>query len=289
VATQVLSPLLARPSRPRRPLPPGACDCHAHLFGPFDRFPVPAGSVAKAILAPADAYRAMLDRVGFDRAVLVQPSAYGEDCDALLDALRRDPKRFRAIAVKGAGVSDRELAELHAMGVRGLRFNELVAGNSVGFSALERLAPRLREIGWHAQVYATCDAIARSLPSLLSHGVPVVFDHLARVGPSERTFDDPSFRTVLRALADGKIWIKLTAYRNGRTPPVFEDVRAFHDAFVQTNPDRLLWGSDWPFLSAMNDPPDLGRLLDTFGDWVADDAVRRKILVDNPAALYGFA
>ncbi|MGZ5852263.1 MAG: amidohydrolase family protein [Hyphomicrobium sp.] len=277
------------PSRPRWPLPANACDCHAHLFGPFDRFPVPAEPNSKSVLAPFDDYRRMLDAVGFTRAAVVQPSAYRQDCRALLSALRQDSKRLRGVAIKDRHVSDRELSDLHDAGVRGLRFNELVGrGSSIGIGEFEHLAPRLRELGWHAQIYAACEGIAAALPALLSHRIPVVIDHLARVGPSERTIDDPAFQAVLAALKDGGIWIKLTAYRNGRNPPCFDDVRVFHDAFVNANPDRLLWGSDWPFLSALDDPPDTGRLLDVLGDWVSDAAVRRKILVTNPETLYGF-
>jgi predicted TIM-barrel fold metal-dependent hydrolase len=231
----------------------------------------------------------MLDRVGFSRAVVVQPTAYGQDDRAMLDALERNGGFFRGISTRDHTVSERDLVSLHDAGVRGLRFNELVGSTTaIGLDELSLLAPRLKELGWHAQVYATCDRIAEALPTLLSYRVPLVFDHLARVGPSERPLDDPAFRAVLHALKGGDIWIKLTAYRNGRNPPAFDDVRKFHDAFVEANHERLLWGSDWPFLSRMNDPPDTGLLLNVFGDWVQDDTIRRKILVDNPEALYGF-
>ena len=207
----------------------------------------------------------------------------------MLAALKTDPHRLRGIAAKDRSVTDQELGNLHAQGVRGLRFNELVSpGAGITPAELPHLAPRLRELGWHAQIYATCDEIAAGLKDWLRHGVPLVFDHLARVGPGRRELNDPAFERLLGALREGNIWIKLTAYRNGLNRPAFDDVRKFHDALVKANPDRLIWGSDWPFLSMSAAPPDLGGLLDVFADWVSDEATRRKILAENPAKLYGF-
>ena len=283
-----VSPTLVAPSLPKQPLPPGACDCHAHLFGPFDRFP-PDDMKAKTVLAPLESYLAMLDRMGIARAVIVQPGAYHQNHRLLLDALDKNQNRFRAIAVKDPSVTDTELADMHVRGVRGLRFNEIVTPEkSVGLDELKRLAPRLRELGWHAQLYALCERIVEILPELLSLRLPLVIDHIARVGPSDRTTDDPAFKALIAQFKDGNIWIKLTAYRNSKTPPEIEDVRPFHEAFIRANPDRLVWGSDWPYLSMLGHPPDTGRLLDRFNEWTGDESIRRKILVDNPATLYGF-
>jgi predicted TIM-barrel fold metal-dependent hydrolase len=280
---------LVQPTAPVRPVPAGACDCHAHIFGPFDRFPLPAQPLAKALWAPFDNYREMLSRIGFERAVLVQPSAYGEDDRALIDALRRRPAETRGISVKTASVTDADLDVLHTAGVRGLRFNQLVGRETaIGFADLFALAPRLSELGWHAQIYAGCDELAAQLPALLKLRIPLVFDHLARVGPGRRAVSDPAFQTILNALRGGSVWIKLTAYRNGAAKDSFEDVRPFHDAFVAANPDRMVWGTDWPFLSADPNPPDAGRLVDTVTDWVGDEGLMEKILTTNPSMLYGF-
>jgi predicted TIM-barrel fold metal-dependent hydrolase len=282
------APILTEPSRPRRPLPAGACDCHAHLFGPFDRFP-PDDTKAKTVFAPFEAYQKMLDRMGFAHAVIVQPAAYDQNHRLMLDALERSRGRFRAVGVKDPSVSDAELADMHARGFRGLRFNELVAaGEPVALGALERLAPRLRELGWHAQLYALCERLVEILPKLLSLRVPLVIDHIARVGPSDRTTNDPAFRALVDRFKDGEFWIKLTAYRNSKTPPKIDDIRPFHEALVRANPDRVIWGSDWPYLSMLGSPPDTGRLIDYLIDWTPDDMVLRKILVDNPKSLYDF-
>jgi 2-pyrone-4,6-dicarboxylate lactonase len=280
---------LMRAARPKFALPAGACDCHAHIFGPFDRFPLPADCDSKWAFAPALRYFELLRRLGVERSVLVQPSAYRTDCSALLDALGVAPDAARGVAVKDRTVSDDELQRLGGAGVRGLRFNELVGGSSaIGLSELVVLAPRLRELSWHAQIYAACDALAAMLPSLERLRVPCVFDHLARIGPPARPLDDPAFKRILDALREGAIWVKLTAYRNSQLPPSFADVRPFHDALVAANEDQVIWGSDWPFLSAREKPPVFGDMLDRLGDWTTDAKLREKILSLNPARLYGF-
>lgn len=231
----------------------------------------------------------MLDRMGFAHAVIVQPAAYDQNHQLMLNALDRSRGRFRAVGVKDPTVGDAELADMNERGFRGLRFNELVtAGEPVALGALERLAPRIRELGWHAQLYALCDRIVDLLPKLLSLRIPLVIDHCARVGPSERTTNDPAFRGLVERFKDGEFWIKLTAYRNSKTPPNIDDMRPFHEALVQANPDRVIWGSDWPYLSMLGNPPDTGRLVDHLIDWTPEEAILRKILVDNPAKLYGF-
>jgi 2-pyrone-4,6-dicarboxylate lactonase len=281
---------LLHPGRPKTVLPRGACDCHAHLFELPSDVPAPANPRAKHRLAPFSAYRAMLARVGFSRAVLVQPSAYGADHTALVNALALSPDTMRGIAVKASSVSDSELAALHLAGVRGLRFNQLVGpGSNIDITHLPQLAGRMRDLGWHAQIYANCDFLAEALPAMLSADVPIVIDHMARVGPEPRAITDSAFRYVRDVLREGRIWLKLTTYRNSREPGGYSDMRPFHDAFVAANSDRLLWGSDWPYLSTLDaSPPDTGALIDLVGDWIQEKDIRRKVFSANPASLYGF-
>jgi 2-pyrone-4,6-dicarboxylate lactonase len=289
-STAVLS-MLERPSRQALPLPAGTCDAHVHIFEPSAASSVPKEWKDKAVVAPFASYRAMQQWIGFDRAILVQPSAYGRDCSVLLSVLAQAAGALRAVVVKDHTLSDREAQDLRAAGVRGLRFNDLVKGEdaqNVTTDSLPKLAPLMREMGWHAQIYATCDQIADSLPVWRAHGVPLIFDHLARIGPPVRDPRDPVVRFIANALADGDIWIKLTAYRNSSRGHPYEDVRPVHDALVRANPARLVWGSDWPFISKKNDPPSVGALLDVFSDWVSDETLRSKIFVSNAAELYGF-
>ena len=285
-----VDPRLLHPRKPGTALPPGACDCHAHLFEDPADVPAPSNPHAKYTLAPFAAYRSMLASVGVSRAVLVQPSAYGADHTALLKALALCPQEMRGVAVKAADVSDGELEALNRAGVKGLRFNQLVGpGSNIDTTHLPKLASRMRDLGWHAQIYATCDFLAQALPELLKANVPIVIDHLARVGPEPRSTEDPAFQYIRDSLREGRIWLKLTTYRNSRQPGVYSDMRPFHDAFVNANADRLLWGSDWPYLSTLNGaPPDTGALIDLVEDWVQDSGLRRKIFSANPAELYGF-
>jgi predicted TIM-barrel fold metal-dependent hydrolase len=257
-------------------LPEGACDGHTHVFGPYSRFPFVHEMPYAAPLAPAALHREMLDRVGATRGVLIQPGAFGTDPAAILDALARSGGRLRGIAATDATVADETLDRWHAAGVRGLRFNEMLAPNgadrypgSIGVEALEPLAPRLSARGWHAELWATLDRNAALLPPLRASGVPVVLDHMAGVAGS-RGLDDPAFRTVLTALREGWLWIKLTLCRASQLFPDYSDLRPFHDALIAANPDRLIWGSDWPYVRMGDRTPDVGHLLDLFQAWVPE-------------------
>jgi predicted TIM-barrel fold metal-dependent hydrolase len=279
-------------SPPRHALPPGACDAHSHVFGPFDRFP-PVGRAIYALPeALPEVHAATRARLGLARGVLTQPAPYMTDPSAMLNALRGSNGALRGIAVAEPDVTDAALEEWQAAGVRGLRFSEVVAPGggrypgSVGLDALRDLAPRMRDLGWHVQLWANAADMPRLLPQMLGHGLPVVLDHMA-MPEVAGGIDQPGFRAVLDALRDGTIWVKLSVCRISRAAPDYADVRPFHDALLAANPDRLIWGSDWPYVR-MAPPPDAGRLLDLFHDWTGDVALWRRILVDNPVNLYGF-
>lgn len=282
------------PSAPQHALPAGACDSHAHVFGPYERFPLAHPSSYAPPLAPAALHRAMLDTVGAARGVLVQPAPYGTDAGALLDAVAQSGGRLRGVAVADADTGEERLQALFDGGVRGLRFVEMRAptgapyAGSVGVDQLLRMAPAMRRIGLHAQLWAPIDDYPRLLPQLRAAGIDAVLDHMACVKP-ERGVADPAFQAVLAALREGGVWVKLTLCRVSTQAPGYPDLRPFHDALLAANPDRLLWGSDWPYVRMGAQSPDVGALLDLFHAWVPDEATRRRILVDNPAALYGFA
>jgi 2-pyrone-4,6-dicarboxylate lactonase len=279
------------PTAPHRALPAGACDSHAHVFGPYDRFPLAHASSYAPPLAPAAAHRTMLDTIGAARGVLVQPAPYGTDASALLDAIAESKGRLRGIAVADATASEEQLQALYDGGVRGLRFVEVRALNgtpyagSVGADQLLAMAPAMRKIGLHAQLWAPIDSYAELLPKLRTAGVDVVLDHMACI-KTERGVDDPAFQAVLTAVRDGGVWVKLTLCRVSTQAPDYADARPFHDALVAAAPGQLLWGSDWPYVRMGDNSPDVGVLLDQFVDWVPDAATRAQILVANPAALY---
>ena len=281
-------------SIPKRILPPGSWDCHTHIFGPYDRFPLAAERSYTPPPAPVEDYLAMLDRVGLEHGVLVHPSAYGLNHAALFDALSRAGSRLRGTGVATSAVTDVELAAMHGHGVRALRFVEMSGAGgkrfvgAVGLDEFAPLAPRLKELGWHAQIWTSCEALLAAAPKLLAPGIPLVLDHMARFDVAKGV-QDAAFQQLLRLLGDGRVWVKMTPQRNSKRYPDYEDVRPFHDALVRANPDRLIWGSDWPFLNMGETAPDAGHLLGLLDSWCGDDTLRRKILAENPARLYGFA
>lgn len=291
-----VTPGFSPPGAPLKAVPPGACDTHAHVFGPYAQFPLAEQrTYTPAAEAPRADYLEMLKATGFDRGVLVHGGAHGWDHRAMLDAIAAAPDRLRGVGVLPAEVSDAELTKMHTAGMRGLRFTEVVGPTAhqaipgrVGFEALFALAPRIRELGWHAVIWANADALAEATPRLRELHIPIVIDHMGYFDAS-RGAADPAFQTLVSLMRDGIAWVKLTAFRNSKVPPFHEDVRPFHDAFVKANPDRLLWGSDWPFLGMKDYRPDNGKLLDLLDGWLGgDDELRQRVLVSNPAALYGF-
>jgi len=280
------------PSPPRYILPAYACDAHCHVFGPYQRFPLQHPSPYAAPNAPVARYLTMLDTLGAQRGVLVQPAPYGTDPAALLDALKQGQGRLRGVAVADVNVSDAELRRLYDGGVRALRFVEArdpsgrLFPGSVGFDQIAALAPRMRQHGLHAQLWAPCEVYARCLPALIPLGLPIVIDHLGSLAPP-RGLQDPIVQLLRALLADGVIWMKLTLCRVG-TAPDYRDARALHDAFVAANSDQVLWGSDWPFVRMGKRAPSAGTLMDIAWEWLGSNTLRHKVWVDNPARLYAF-
>lgn len=288
---QTVSPRM--PSSPAVLPPPGSCDCHAHVFGPYDRFPLDAAPPYPPPLAPAALHRDMLERAGLSRGVLVQPGAYGLAPDSLLAALAEGGGRLRGVALADASIGEHTLAAWHAAGVRGLRFVEMTVPGGTGrypgsvpVDQLAALAPTLRALGLHAEVWATIDQAAALLPLLRASGVPVVLDHMAGM-QAGRPVDDPAFRAVRDALGEGWLWVKLALCRASRAFPDYGDIRPIHDALLHAAPERMLWGSDWPHLRLGDTSPDVSHLLGILRDWACPPLADR-VLVDNPAALYGF-
>ena len=275
-------------------LPDTSCDCHTHVFGPYEEFPVRYPMPYTAPLAPAAVHREMLDRVGASRGVLIQPGAFGTDPAAILNALRNSGGRLRGIAAATASVGDADLNLWDAAGIRGLQFNEMLAPSgsgrypgSVGTEELEALAPRLAERGWHAELWASVDTHVALLPRLRNLGLPIVLDHMAGL-VAARGVADPAFQAILSALVEGWLWIKLTLCRCSQAFPDYADLRPFHDALIAANPERLIWGSDWPYVRMGDKTPDVAHVLNLFRTWVPDEAVRLRILVNNPEILYSF-
>ncbi|MGA8514649.1 MAG: amidohydrolase family protein, partial [Burkholderiaceae bacterium] len=245
--------------KPRLSLPAGATDCHAHICGPAHLYPY----AAQRIYTPPDAllpyYRALLASLGVGRAVIVQPSVYGDDNRALLAALATDPMHLRGVAVVNANITDDELQTLHNAGVRGLRCNIVDLADAKGslpIDALRQIAQRIAPLQWHLELLMHVNEFPHLARDLADLPVDLVFGHLGYV-PTRHTVQDPGFQNLLSLVREGKAWVKLTGpYRiSQQSSPPYADVLPFADALLRTNPNRLLWGSDWPHVMVKGPMP----------------------------------
>lgn len=273
--------------RPRFPVPQHATDAHHHIYDA--RYCVDPSAQLRPPDASVADYLALQRRLGIERHVVVQPSTYGTDNQCLLDALSQFGKTARGIATVPDTVTDGELAALHEMGIRGLRFNlEYLVG--VTASMMGPLSKRIEPLGWHIQVNATAAQLLAHRRLLEGLSSPLVVDHMGQI-PQPDGAEHAAFRMLEAWLADGRAWVKLSGpYLTSRSgAPVYADVGRVARRFAELAEHRLLWGSDWPHpTQAAGNKPDAACLLDDLTLWLPDESTRRRILVDNPATLYGF-
>ena len=283
-------------------LPSGACDCHVHVIGPFKQYPMVADRHYTPGPASVKALTEHLAKTGLSRAVIIQPSVYGTDNTCLLDCLDALGDAGRGIAVVAQDATGQELQALSARGVRGLRVNvesaSLQDGKALGRTLFD-WAERVAALNWHLQVYASLNTLAVAVPFLAKLPVPVVLDHFAMV-PGSSSDTDVRLAAVLQLVRAGQAYVKLSApYRLG-----FADVDSGAAAarlaalFLKANPERVLWGSDWPHtnreagklaheVSAYRSFPS-GSLLQDLSSWLPESQLLQHVLVDNPARLYRF-
>jgi 2-pyrone-4,6-dicarboxylate lactonase len=279
---------------PRIQFPPGVVDCHAHVCGPAGLFPYAQERIYTPPDATAENYQALLQMLGIDRAVLVQPSVYGKDNRAMLAALKAHSKQFRGVAVipnQVTDVSDRYLEELHLAGVRGIRCNIVdVADKSAGLpiQTLRALAERIKPFGWHLELLMHVNEYPDLATVFKNFPVDLVFGHFG-YSHAKQGIADKGFEGLLELMRNGQAWVKMTGpYRicDGNLP--YTEMRPFNDAVIRANPKRLIWGSDWPHVMVKKQMPHDADLCELLGAWVSDDSLRKTILVDNPCILYDF-
>jgi len=300
VSTAVLVAAHARPAAaqgvkwsagteaPKLKAPANATDCHHHVYNA--KYPVDP----TATLRPADAlvedYRALQKRIGTTRNVLVQPSTYGTDNRAHLEALAAFGTSARMVAVVNDKVSADELKRMHEAGVRGIRFNLAQAGATTP-EMMEPLSKRINDMGWHIQINASAAKIMEVMPILETRvASPIVFDHLAHI-PQPAGVNDPLFAKVRGLMDKGRTWMKLSgAYADTKVgPPTYSDSSAVASAYAKAYPERCVWGSDWPHPTEQTKGvPDDAVLFDLLTVWVPDEKARYRVLVENPAKLYDF-
>jgi len=269
--------------------PANAADCHHHIYS--SRFRVDPNSTLRPGDASVDDYRQLQKRIGTVRNVVVQPSTYGIFNDGLVEALNEFGPTARGVAVVNDMVSDAELKRLDAARVRGIRFNLGNAGGATNMSMLEPLARRIAPMGWHVQFNMSTAMLLDNKDLLGRLPCQIVFDHLAHI-PQPDAVKHPAFAAVVDLMQKGKAWVKLSgAYQDTKVgPPTYADTVPLAQAYVKAAPDRLVWGSDWPHPSEKDDnKPNDAVLFDLLAQWAPDEAVRNRILVDNPVKLYGFS
>ena len=292
----VFAPLCQAPDyeirAPKIVFPSGAVDCHAHVCGPASQYPY----AQERIYTPPDAtlsqYQSLLNMLGVDRAVLVQPSVYGTDNRAMLVALTSNPKKFRGVAVIDPKIPDAELETMHHAGVRGIRCNVVdVTDKSKGLpiKELTEIAKRIQPFGWHLELLVHVNEYPDLATTFANFPVDLVFGHFG-YSHSRHGVNDAGFQGLLELLRAQKAWVKMTGpYRicDGDFP--YTDMRAFNNEVIQANSKRLIWGSDWPHVMVKKQMPHDADLCDLFGSWVTDPSLRKAILSDNPCMLYDYS
>jgi predicted TIM-barrel fold metal-dependent hydrolase len=296
-----------KPSQPSTAVnfkvPPGACDCHTHIFPDRAKFPFIAGRAYTPEPASLEEMAAMHRSLHIERVVIVTPSVYGTDNSATLYGIKTRGKTARGVAVIDERTTEKELDALALAGVRGIRVNFAHAGPTDPAIARARLRAafeRVKNRDWHVQLYGTLPVMAALKDLVLDAPVPVVFDHFGGA-QAALGVNQPGFSDLVNLIQSTRAYVKISAaYRSSSNAPEYRDVAPFAQALLEANTDRVLWGTDWPHPDTT--PPrggtamdvstmlqiDDGRMLNQLAVWAPHAAIRKKILVDNPARLYGF-
>ncbi|MFK4497360.1 putative TIM-barrel fold metal-dependent hydrolase [Bradyrhizobium japonicum] len=297
----------ARAAQPATPVdfdvPAHACDCHTHIHGDVEKFPFFAGRVYTPDPASPEEMAALHKALHIERVVIVTPSVYGTDNSSTLFGMKARGATARGVAVIDDKTTEAQLDAMQADGFRGSRINLATGGVSdpnVGRARFSAAAERMKARGWHVQLYTTLPMISAIKEFVLASPVPVVFDHFGGLEAS-LGLEQPGFSDLIALVKSGKAYVKISgAYRSSNLAPDYQDMVPYARALIAANPDRIVWGTDWPHPDSSpvegRKPTDIapfyqiedGRLLNQLPVWAPDAEVRKKILVDNPARLYGF-
>jgi predicted TIM-barrel fold metal-dependent hydrolase len=277
---------LAKRRKPRFKLPPGATDAHCHVFGPAAKFPYAPGRRYTPEDAPKKMLRALHDHLGVERSVIVQASCHGSDNAAMLDCIASDPKRYRGVAIVDDTFTDKEYDTLHAAGVRGVRFNFVKhLGGAPDMAVFDCVMDRIKGRGWHVVLHLDAPDIIPLTPMIKKLPLPFVVDHMGRV-PAKDGVDQPPLRALLELSRLENCWIKVCGAERISMPP-YDAAVPIARALVQAAPERVLWGTDFPHPNATH-VADEAHLVDLVPQYAQDALAQQRLLVDNPAKLYGF-
>jgi predicted TIM-barrel fold metal-dependent hydrolase len=274
-------------STERRVLPVGACDCHAHVYGRFDEFPLPSAAPFKPSLASIQALENVWQTFGIERSVIVQGSAYGQDHRALLAAIRRAPESRRGVALVGPDTSDSVLDQLHKSGVRGARLNFVRhLGNGLDETRCREVVRRIQPFGWHLELHIDAEDLEGLEKFVHESPVAIVIDHMGRVDAT-LGLTQPPFRALLKLISNPHCWVKLSGADRLAKRGALEAALSFARSLIDAAPDRVVWGTDWPHVNLDQSYGDEA-LFNLLAKMTPDDVSRKRLLVDNPARLYGF-
>jgi predicted TIM-barrel fold metal-dependent hydrolase len=284
-------------------VPAGACDCHTHIHGDPEKFPFFAGRVYTPELASPEEMAALHRALHVDRVVIVTPSVYGTDNSATLFGMKARGATARGVAVIDDKTPDGDLEAMNQAGIRGIRLNLATGGvndPAVSRPRFQAAVERVKTRNWHVQLFTSLSMISAIKDLVAASPVPVVFDHFGGA-QAERGPEQPGFADLTDLVRTGKAYVKISgAYRISKLVPDYPDTAPLARALIAANPDRIVWGTDWPHPNSVTPPGknpadvtpllqiDDGRLLNQLPVWAPDAALRKKILVDNPARLYGF-
>ena len=284
-------------------IPPGACDCHTHIHGDVEKFPFFAGRVYTPEPASPEEMSALHKALRMQRVVVVTPSVYGTDNSSSQFGMAARGADARGVAVIDDKTPESDLDAMHKAGFRGIRLNLATGGTNdpnVGRARLQAGIDRVKARGWHVQMYTNLAMITAIKDIVATSPVPLVFDHFGGA-QAELGAQQPGFADLVEMVKSGKAYVKISgAYRSSKQGPEFKDCIPLAQALIAANSDRIVWGTDWPHPDSVTPPGrkptevtplfqiDDGKLLNQLAIWAPDAAVRKKILVDNPARLYGF-
>ena len=273
-------------STPRLPTPPGACDTHMHIYEPGYALRAEAAHASQP--STLNHYREVRKKLGLTRTVIVQPSGYGTDNTCTLEAMAKLGDAARGVAIVDPEAPDAEIERLTKLGIRGIRYH--MRGVVVlGWDTLPRMAARVAPFGWHVQLQCESKEIGEHQAILSRLPCDLVIDHMGRFDAATPE-TDRDWRTMMDLLSSGRCWVKLSGpyYGSKSGPPLYEDKARFAKALIKAAPERTVWATNWPHPSYRKNFPDEGKLLDLVAEWTQDEALRLRILVTNPAKLYGF-
>lgn len=257
-----------------------------HIYEPG--YPLRAEAAHPGQPATLAHYREVQKQLGLTRTVIVQPSGYGTDNSCTLAAMAKLGDDARGVAIVDPAAPDAEIKRLTQLGIRGVRYH-MRGGVVLPWDSMPRMASRVAPFGWHVQLQCESREIAEHEAMLSKLPCDLVVDHMGRFDATTAD-DDRSWRVLLEFLAGGRCWVKLSGpyYGSRSAAPHYADKARLAQALIRAAPERMVWATNWPHPSFRKDFPDEGRLLDLVADWAQDEALRRKILVENPARLYGF-